>query len=222
MSTTRRHRPEDPTDEFARLWWDRSQDTFFRNSFMGLICWQHPFDAWITQEILFRTKPEVLVECGSLGGGSAVMWATLMEQYDPESRVIGVDIADGTAEARKMPVWDRRITFIQGSSADEAIASQVREATRGRRTMVILDSDHSEAHVTAELGLYADMVTPGCYLIVQDGFVNGHPCDPDWGPGPLEAIQAFLAVDDRFEVDEDCERMLFTFNPSGFLRRRTT
>ena len=86
--------------------------------------------------------------------------------------------------------------------------------------MVILDSKHTADHVRKELDAYAPLVSPGCYLIVQDGFVNGHPLEPDFGPGPYEAVQDFLAVDDRFEVDESRERMLFTFNPGGFLRRR--
>lgn len=78
----------------------------------------------------------------------------------------------------------------------------------------------TEEHVFQEIDAYADLVSPGCYLIVQDGFVNGHPCEDDWGPGPLEAIEAFRTKDDRFEIDHDREQMMFTFNPSGFLRRR--
>ncbi len=187
---------------------------------MGLMCLQHPFDAWITQEIIFETRPEVIVECGSLGGGSAVMWATLLEQYDPDSLVIAIDLEDHMEAARELPIWDRRIRFIHGSSTAPETAAQVAELTSGRKTMIILDSAHTEAHVTNELATYAGMVTPGCYLIVQDGFINGHPCDPEAGPGPFEAIEKFLANDDRFEVDKSRERMHFTFNPSGFLRRR--
>jgi cephalosporin hydroxylase len=208
------------TAAFARQWWGASLETFFPNRFMGLLCLQHPFDAWITQEIIFETRPEVIVECGSLGGGSAVMWATYLETYAADARVIAIDIEDRTHEARQMPIWDRRVTFIEGSSVDPDVVARVHELVDGRRTMVILDSLHTEAHVAAELEAHAGLVSPGCYLIVQDGFVNGHPCEDDWGPGPLEAIEAFLATDDRFEVDRSRERMMFTLNPSGFLRRR--
>lgn len=83
--------------------------------------------------------------------------------------------------------------------------------------MVILDSDHSKAHVEGELAGYAPMVTPGCYCIVQDGFVSRY--DPSHGPGPLEATVAFLERNGEFEVDRSRERMLHTLNPSGFLRR---
>ena len=212
---------DDVTNAFARQWWDDSKQTFFQNRFMGLLCLQHPFDAWITQEIIFETRPEVIVECGSLGGGSAVMWASFLETYAERPRVVAIDIEDHMHEARQVPIWDRCITFLHGSSVDPAVVAQAAELTAGRPTMVILDSLHTEEHVTAELAAYAGMVTPGCYLIVQDGFVNGHPCEDDWGPGPLESIEAFLAVDDRFEVDRTRERMMFTLNPSGFLRRRT-
>lgn len=211
---------ESSTAAFAIEWWASKQDTFFANKFMGLSCLQHPFDAWITQEIIFETRPEVIVECGSFGGGSAVMWATLMEQYDADALVVAVDIEDHMHDARELPVWDRSIQFLLGSSVDPDTIMRVLALTRDRRTMVILDSAHTEDHVAMELDAYAAMVSPGCYLIVQDGFVNGHPCEPDWGPGPLEAIEKFLATDDRFDVDRSRERMMFTFNPSGFLLRK--
>ncbi len=208
------------TAAFAQQWWDAKADTFFANKFMGLPCLQHPFDAWITQEIIWETKPEVIVECGSFGGGSAVMWATLMELYSPDARVVAVDLLDRVHEARKFPIWDRCITFIEGSSIAPEVVERVSAHTSGRRTMVILDSLHTEEHVAAELAAYADLVSSGCYLIVQDGFINGHPCDPDAGPGPLEAVHGFMEHDDRYEIDESRERMMFTLNPSGFLRRR--
>lgn len=210
---------DDTTAAFARAWWEANETTFFANKFMGVPCFQHPFDAWITQEIIWETKPEVIVECGSFTGGSAVMWATHMELYTDEARVIAIDLVDRVEEARKVPVWDRCVTFLEGSSTAPEIVEQVRSHVAGKRTMIILDSLHTQAHVAAELEAYADLVTPGCYLIVQDGFINGHPCDPDAGPGPFEAIQEFMAVDDRYEIDTSRERMMFTLNPSGFLRR---
>jgi cephalosporin hydroxylase len=63
-------------------------------------------------------------------------------------------------------------------------------------------------------------VSPGSYLIVQDSFLSGHPVEPEVGPGPFEAVTEFLCTDDRFAVDHGRERMLFTFNPNGFLRRK--
>lgn len=208
------------TEAFALEWWAAKESTFFANTFMGLSCLQHPFDAWITQEIIFETRPEVIVECGSFGGGSAVMWATLMEQYTSDALVVAVDIEDHMHQARELPVWDRSVLFVHGSSVDPATVEQVAAIVHDRRTMVILDSAHTEDHVTMELSAYASMVSQGCYAIVQDGFVNGNPCEPDWGPGPLEAIEKFLLTDSRFAIDRSRERMMFTFNPSGFLLRK--
>jgi cephalosporin hydroxylase len=87
---------------------------------------------------------------------------------------------------------------------------------------VVLDSDHRREHVLAELQAYADVVTPGSYLVVEDTSVNGHPVAPEFGPGPMEAVERFLETDERFVVDRSREKFLLTFNPGGFLRRRAS
>ena len=83
--------------------------------------------------------------------------------------------------------------------------------------LVILDSDHSQAHVEAELAAYAPLVPVGCYLIVEDSNIG--QIRKDLMPGPLEAIETFLAQADDFAVDREREKFLITFNPSGYLRR---
>lgn len=203
---------------YAQRWWDGHEERIFRSTYLGAPCVQHPGDAWVTQEIISETRPEVVVECGRLGGGSTIMWAHLLELLEIDGLVVSVEIQDLPLEVRDRPIWKRRVWPVQGSSVAPDVVAEVARLTAGRRTMVILDSDHREPHVRAELEAYAPMVTPGCYLIVQDGFIS--ELDPSHGPGPLEATQAFLAEDDRFEVDRDRERMLHTLNPSGFLRRR--
>lgn len=209
---------EDVIAEFARLWW--AEKPFIPQTWLGVPTWQHPFDAWITQEIICETQPERIVETGTLAGGSATMWASLFDHLGIDGRVVTIDVHDFTQhKAVNVDVFRRRVDFIQGSSTDPAVVAQVRALVDRRRTMVILDSAHHMSHVRREIDCYADLVTVGCYLIVQDGHVNGHPCEPDHGPGPFEAINDFIANDDRFEVDRTRERMLFTFNPSGFLRR---
>jgi cephalosporin hydroxylase len=97
--------------------------------------------------------------------------------------------------------------------------AEVRRRAAGRRTMVILDSDHSAAHVSAELDAYRELVSPGCYLIVEDTNVNGHPVFTDHGPGPMEAIDAFLPSAPEFAIDYSRERFMLTLNPRGFLKR---
>ena len=91
------------------------------------------------------------------------------------------------------------------------------ERAAGKRTLVILDSDHSQRHVEAELDAYAPLVPVGGYLIVEDSNIG--QIRKDLLPGPLEAIERFTAMTDEFEIDRSREKFLITFNPSGYLRR---
>jgi cephalosporin hydroxylase len=79
-----------------------------------------------------------------------------------------------------------------------------------------LNSDHSEAHVATELRLYGPLVSRSCYLVCEDTNVNGHPAYHEFGPGPYEAVQRFLAEQEGWLVDSDCEKLLVSFNPSGY------
>ena len=88
--------------------------------------------------------------------------------------------------------------------------------------MVVLDSDHSRDHVLRELRRFHSLVSPGQYLVVEDTNVNGHPVLPQHGPGPMEALDIFLAENDDFEIDSSREKYLITFNPRGYLRKKTT
>ena len=207
-------------DAYASLWWNNKLSTLFHSTYLGAPCAQHAGDAWVTQEIISETLPEVIIECGRLGGGSTIMWAHLLELLDIDGLVISVELKDIPLEVMGRSIWERRVWPITGrSSVDPLVVDEVQRVCEGRRTMVILDSDHSEPHVTAEIAAYGPLVSPGCYLIVQDGFVS--KLDPTHGPGPLEAVQAYLAGPGQtlFEVDRRRERMLHTLNPSGFLRR---
>jgi cephalosporin hydroxylase len=113
-----------------------------------------------------------------------------------------------------------RITYIAGSSTDAAIVERVRGMAAGSQTvLVILDSDHSYEHVAAELRAYADLVTLGSYLIVEDTNIAGHPVLRGLDSGPYEAVEHFLSGDARFELDLAREKFMMTFNPRGYLRR---
>jgi cephalosporin hydroxylase len=202
--------------QFSQLYWRRNREAFFANRFLGVPCFQHPFDAWVTQEIICEVQPDVIVECGSLAGGSALLWASVLDQLG-DGRVVAIDRDDRLhAAAARHKLWSR-VDWIIGSTTDPEIVADVHLRCDGKRTMVILDSDHAADHVGAELDAYADLVSPGSYMIAQDGFVSD--LDPEHGPGPREAVEKFLARDDRFAPDPVRERMLSTFNPGGFLRR---
>ena len=194
-------------------------DDYTPSKWLGVITQQNPNDVWIHQEIIAEQKPDFIVETGTLLGGGALLWATILAQVNPEGRVITVDIEDRVKEAKEHPLWKRSVDQIVGSSTDPKVVDEVKRRVAGKKVLVLLDSDHSMKHVLAELKLYAPLVAPGGYVIVQDGNVNGHPVVPEFGPGPYEAAEAFLAADDRFIADRSRERFLFTMHPKGYLKR---
>jgi cephalosporin hydroxylase len=172
-----------------------------------------PMDLWMYQELLVRMRPDLVVETGTRAGGSAYYLAMLLDHLG-HGEVVSIDteIVDGRPE-------HARITYITASSTDPEVVAGVRERAAGGRTLVILDSDHSRAHVLDELHAYAGLTLLGDHLIVEDTNVNGHPTMPEHGPGPMEAVDEFLAETDEFEVDARCERFLMTLNPRGYLKR---
>ncbi len=195
------------------------QNTFWRNQWLGIPTLQNPNDAWIIQEIISEVKPDYIIEAGTHFGGSAVMWATILREINPNGRVITIDIEDKSVQAKKMDISKKMITFLLGSSTDPKIVSEIVEQVKGKKAVVILDSAHEKDHVLKEMESYGPVVNPGSYLIVQDSDINGHPVFPKAGPGPMEAIEAFLASNHNFQPDADRERLLFTTNPRGYLKR---
>jgi cephalosporin hydroxylase len=186
---------------------------------LGVLSQQNPNDAWIHQEIIVDVKPDFIVEAGTLFGGSAALWATILQQVNPNGRVITIDIEDKAAEAKKLPIVRKSVDFLIGSSTDPAIVAEVKKRVEGRKVLVILDSDHRKTHVLTEMNAYARFVSVGSYLIVQDTNVNGHPVLANFGPGPMEAVQEFLASNQQFKSDEKAERLMFTLHPKGYLKR---
>ena len=157
----------------------------------------------------------MLVETGTRFGGSARYFASLFDLLG-SGRVITVDI---DPEASRPP--HDRISYLEGSSTADDVVAQIRSAIGpDDRVLAILDSDHSYAHVRDELAIYGELVSPGSYLIVEDSNINGHPVYPEFGPGPMEAIDEFLAGGAPFDVDASREKFFVTFNPRGFLRKR--
>lgn len=178
-------------------------------TWQGRRCAQNPLDLWVIGELIWKHQPRWLIETGTGEGGSARWYATILNLLNKGGQVITTD--------RIAPVGPHEFIFYKGSSL-ETIAD-IRERVRGDQTMVILDSDHRQAHVTAELNAYAPLVTPGQYLVVSDTHFNGHPVDPHFGPGPMEALDEWLPAHPEFLIDRSQERHLLTFNPGGFLRR---
>jgi cephalosporin hydroxylase len=189
---------------------------FASTSWMGVPIWQNVLDAWTVQETIAEVRPDLLIETGTHRGGSALFYAQLMDLAG-HGRVITIDVA-GNEE-----VEHPRIEFVHGSSTDPEVVERVRaEAERCEGpVMVILDSDHAREHVAAELELYGPLVTPGSFLLSQDGVIDKLRIFRSSRPGPLEANRDFLARHPEFEHDRERNaRFGLTHHPLGWMRRR--
>jgi cephalosporin hydroxylase len=199
---------------FHRLYYNSAARTWNNTRWLGVRVAKCPLDLWIYHELIVELRPDLVIETGTMFGGSALYLASCLGLVGG-GRVITIDIQERSSR----PVHDR-IRYLTGSSVDPAIVAEVaREAAEASVVMVILDSDHSRQHVLAELQAYSPLVTSGSYLIVEDTNVNGHPVLRDHGPGPYEAIESFLAQRPPFVRDASREKFYLTFNPGGFLRR---
>ena len=183
---------------------------------LGHPIWQNPLDAWAVQEAIISDDVDLVVECGTNRGGSALYMASIFDLLG-RGHVITIDIA-AISE-----VEHPRIEHIIGSSTDREIVDRVLariEELRPEKVMVLLDSDHAGPHVLQELELYAPLVPVGGYLLVQDGCIDELRIMRRDRPGPLWAIKQFVRQDSRFVVDnERSERFLLSHSPSGWLRR---
>jgi cephalosporin hydroxylase len=204
-------------ERFALLVSDKKETTFRSNKWLGIPNLQYPTDAWVIQEMIVELKPDFIVETGTYHGGSAAMWAMLLEHVNPKGRVITIDIEDRGEEARKLPIVQERVEFVLGSSIDPEIVAHVVEQVQGSNVLVILDSNHTRKHVLAELAVYAPLVPVGGYVIVQD---TGGIMIQQTHPGPRRAVDDFLKAHPEFEADRGRERQLLTMHPNGYLRRK--
>jgi len=196
-------------DNFHTLWYPRQVCWW-----MGAQMQKCPMDLFMYQEIIYECKPDLIIECGTWQGGSALYMAHLMDILQ-HGMVITVDINRFIG----FPIHPR-ILYVTGSSIDKNIFQQISDLASGfRKVMVILDSDHTKAHVLREIELYSSLVAPQQYLIVEDCNIHGHPVREDLPAGPWEAVEAWLPKQEDFRQDRDCERFLMTFNPGGYLRR---
>ena len=139
-----------------------------------------------------------------------------------DSKVITIDIQNLTEEVSALPLWRKRVLFIHSSSTDPRAVATVSEQVRGKKVLVILDSDHSKSHVLAELKAYAPLVSPDSYVIVEDTVLDAIPLSLRLAnDGPMAAVEEFLASEAgaAFSPDAAREALVVTFHPGGWLRR---
>jgi cephalosporin hydroxylase len=199
-------------DDFHKLYYNNR--TWKNTYWLGIPTQKCPLDLWIYQEIITKLKPDLIIETGTANGGSALYLASICDLIG-KGKVLTIDVS-----AKKNRPKHRRINYLLGSSTSNKILEEVKRRIRKEDViLVILDSDHRFDHVLEELNVYSGLVSKGSYLIVEDTNINGHPVQPNWGQGPMEAVTEFLKRNDDFMIDEDREKFLLTFNPKGCLRK---
>lgn len=205
-------------------------------SWMGRPIIQLPEDMIRAQEAIFQIKPTVIVETGIAHGGSLIYNASLLKAMDIDGRIIGVDIEirPHNRKAVEEHFLFPYITMIEGSSVAPEIVAQVKDLIKpDDKVLVFLDSNHSRAHVLAELEAYADLVTPGSFIVATDGIMLNVADVPRGTPGwetdnPVSAVEDFLRTHPEFVKEEpewlfnesDLKRNINTHWNEAWLKRR--
>lgn len=213
-------------------------------SWMGRPAIQFPNDAWAMQEIIWKVRPDLIIETGIAHGGSLIFSASMMalldmcdaietgQSIDPKAskrKVLGVDIdirAHNRAAIEAHPMASR-IQMIQGSSiAGETIEQVHQVANKYSCVLLCLDSNHTHNHVLAELEAYAPLVSLNSYCVVFDTVVEEMPSnffsDRPWGRGnnPKTAVLEFLKSTSEFAIDKSIDhKLLISVAPDGYLKR---
>jgi cephalosporin hydroxylase len=189
---------------------------------------QLPQDMFAIQEIIFKTRPDYIIEIGVAWGGSLLFYSSLMELLGGE-KIVGVDVYIPDDLRERLSSHGRisdRIILINGSSVDDQIVSQIKAIVgESKKVMVILDSYHTHDHVLKELRCYSPFVGAGCYLVCSDTVIEYQPENDyrqrPWGKGnnPKTALDVFMKENDRFVIDGDIDnKLLFTCIPGGYLK----
>jgi cephalosporin hydroxylase len=196
-------------------------------TWLGLPIIQLPQDIVATQEIIWACKPDVIIETGIAWGGSVVMYASML-QLIGKGKVVAVDLnlMDHVSQQIMAYPFSSRIHLYKGSSTAPDIVAKIKAHIEpGQSVMVLLDSDHTHAHVLDELRIYGPLVTKGQFLVVSDTIVDDIPTQTHrprrWGPGnnPKTALREYLASGAKFEEDTFVNgKLLITFSPNGYLR----
>lgn len=195
--------------EFNALYWRMGVQTWLNTRWRGISVLKAPTDLWIYQELIQRLRPDLIIETGTCYGGSALFMRDIMDMNTILGHVVTIDIDQSQIQQRAPG-----ITYHLGSSVDPMTINYLKAfiaSYRCDRVMVILDSNHEEAHVAEELALYAPLVSVGMPLIVEDS--NNHP-------GPKAAIEPWFEKNNKsFKRDFMCEKFMLTFNRDGFFEK---
>lgn len=193
----------------------RYGDAAMQQTWMGHRLLKSPFDCWIYQEIIYRVRPDVILELGVMFGGASHYFADILELIG-QGVVLGVDISLSKVKS----IDSKRISYIEGDSTSEETLEKVSERIRGKRVLVVADSDHEKNHVLREMRLYSQFVPVGSYYIVEDALNDVMHWHPVPNEGPQAAAREFVKENDSFVPDvRYAEKYILTLNPLGYLLR---
>ena len=195
------------SDLWVKVGWNQKYSYTF--SWLGVPIIQLPEDMIRYQEAVARIKPDVIVETGVAHGGSAIYSASLCRLLG-KGRVIAVDIEIRPHNRRAIEshALADLVTLVEGSSTSKEVVETVKEQIRpGETVLVVLDSNHSRAHVRDELEAYAPFVTPGSYIVATDGIMRDLTDAPRGAPGwdrdnPAQAARDFAAAHPDFVIEQ--------------------
>jgi cephalosporin hydroxylase len=210
-------------DDFHKLY-ERNR-IWEKNTWLGIPCWKLPMDAFVIQELIFKTRPTYIIETGTGHGGSALFYASICELIG-HGRVASID-NDSEKFNSTLNKWGNlkcadRITFFKGDSVEIAQTIKQMDQIKDNNCMVILDSWHTMEHVYNEMLVYSELVKSGGYMIVEDSHAAGNPVPWEYDDyGPMGAITKWLHLyGDEWEADYSCHKHKVTFNPRGYLIRK--
>ncbi len=198
-------------------------------TWMGRPIIQFPNDMFIIQQLIWKIKPDLIIETGIAHGGSIIFSASMLELVGGDGQVVGIDVdirKHNRVEIEEHPMF-KRIEMIEGSSINEEVISQVYKIADDKKSiMVFLDSNHSHKHVLGEMNAYGKLVNVGSYMVVFDTcielFPKGYCSDRPWdvGDNPMTAIDEFIGSNDTFIRDELLNsKAIITAAPYGYLKR---
>jgi cephalosporin hydroxylase len=221
------------SEQWIEIGWNQKYSYTF--SWLGRPIIQLPEDIIRIQEVIYRVKPDIIIESGIAHGGSLILYASICRALN-KGHVIGIDIEirRHNREAIESHELFPYISLIEGDSTDPVVVAEIRNKIEFDKTvLVILDSCHTKQHVYRELEAYHPFVTPGSYIIATDGIMQDLYDVPrgkqEWkGDNPASAAQEFVEKHPEFIIEQpkwpfnesiDLETNV-TYWPGAWLRRR--
>ena len=211
-------------------WMQLAVDNKYSHQFdwLGVPIIQMPEDLIIFQEIVYKTRPDLIIETGVARGGSIIFWASIQKLCGITGKVLGVDV-DIRQHARSAindSNFKDKIDLIEGSSTEDKVVDQVEKiVSQHKRIMVVLDSNHTHEHVLSELEIYSKFVSKDCFLLVLDTVIDDLKVDSTrpWGPGssPKSAVKEFMLKTSEDFINEQSyeNRALLSVAPYGYWRK---